>query len=490
MTDEEKAINLLKYVTLHGEGALYEDNGVIKIDYGLLEYGALHGIGILQWTFTRSFTLIRAMFEKNGWLGTTPPSEVKQLIEANKPWSDYFWSSNEEQTWLIGTTLKGGTTVRSGGYIGRQENRTIQDSTSYTDLLSQYNLIRSMGVTNIKTIAFMSDIMNAYGTGAFSGDCSPYNDWNYAKSEFMRIFGVDRVGHDYRQRFNWLITACDNYDLNNPQPNLLGDTSNLPNGGEPSNGGNSLNPTNNPNQGQKQEPNYYAIDQKYKEKIEGNLYPNQISNSYLINPSVVVNKLYGNQFKISLKDVEKPQDQTPPPTTPVPEPTNPKDPPSAGGDVPAGWRNEAIGSLRALVLNGSGYNVGGYGYQCVSLISGTYGSYAPNGLGVINQTFNSYCPYTGGAKDLGVKDQANWHRIPFSQRQAGDIIVWSNASWGHIAIVGEDLNCVYEQNTGGGSPYNIASAGARYNNAGYDPDGTGSRSALGIYEPVTVWTMN
>lgn len=470
MTDDEKTINLIAGTILFGEGAYNPKTGVVT--WNLLEYGGSpHGVGVLQWTFTRSFSMLKMIYDKYGWFGTKPPDKIKVSIEQNKPWKDYFFSSNDERLWLIGDT-NNPPSKTDIGYIGGKEGQDIQKSLLKNDCSFYFNTMKEKGLTNYKSMALLANVMNAYGNGILDDNESANNDFEHCKNEVMRIFGHDRAGNNYVPRFQKTIDLINTYDYNNPQFNFINGSTST---GEPAT---SNLPT-------KKETLVEKVSQKSR-KVNGGWKYKLNQQSYSNNNSNIIESYNG--IFIKLKEIKKeiPKETTPPKIPATPTPPN-QAPAKQSTKQPQDYA-DTIADIDKMIKNGTGIQ-NGAGYQCVALIWGVYGQ--ASSLNGTNRMFDSFCHIVGGAKDLADKNQANWHKIDFSQRMGGDIIVWrgggvwQGVAYGHIAIIANDINCVYEQNAGGvrvGNTYL-----PRCQNAGFDS--VGNRPSFGL-SSCQVWRLN
>lgn len=139
------------YIICYNEGAISGD----KIVYDLIEYGDTpHGIGILQWTFTRSFDLLRDIYIENGnnFGDTNPPQDIREAIENNVMWGDYFFTHGGEANKWVREFLRS----KNGKKV--QSNKAIKEVAEYVEQ------INGQGVTNRKAAAYGVDVGNQYGT--------------------------------------------------------------------------------------------------------------------------------------------------------------------------------------------------------------------------------------------------------------------------------------------------------------------------------------
>lgn len=137
------------YVVGIGEGAIQGG----QVIYDLIEIGLKRGISILQWTDSRSYGLLKDIYDVIGWGGTNPPDDIRIPIENNTPWDYFVWGDNEPRTlW-----------VRE--YLVLEESKKIQSTKFLADVQGYIDYCRSRGITDLKAIAYMSDIVNQYGPG-------------------------------------------------------------------------------------------------------------------------------------------------------------------------------------------------------------------------------------------------------------------------------------------------------------------------------------
>lgn len=142
------------FVILRNEGSIGGSSGNYSIIYNNIEKGAPYeGIGLRQWSLAGSFTLLKGIYDNNGWLGTSPPNNIRSAIENNNKWSSYKWYQYESDTaW-----------VRE--YLDKEESRAYQISLIEKDTISEMDMLYDRGITDLKALGWCTDVSNQYGPG-------------------------------------------------------------------------------------------------------------------------------------------------------------------------------------------------------------------------------------------------------------------------------------------------------------------------------------
>lgn len=143
------------YIVGIGEGSIINDT----IQFDTIELDVpFEGIGMLQWTWGRSFDLLRDIFVADGKKWTiTPPTGIKQAIENNQRWNSHKWyKGTPDYNW-----------VRK--YLKTETGQKIQLDKYKKECEGYIKVLAGTGVTNKKCQVYGSDVCNQYGEGGVTG---------------------------------------------------------------------------------------------------------------------------------------------------------------------------------------------------------------------------------------------------------------------------------------------------------------------------------
>lgn len=138
------------------EGSIRQTGNDYGIIYDLIELGEPYeGIGIGQWSFGRSFDLLRDIYVAlgNNFGGTTPPSDIQTAVSGNNRWTSYKWKQNTDATnW-----------VRK--FLRLDEAKTIQTQKFAQEIQEYTDTLNSQGLSNLKARGYAADVGHQYGMG-------------------------------------------------------------------------------------------------------------------------------------------------------------------------------------------------------------------------------------------------------------------------------------------------------------------------------------
>lgn len=164
------------------------------------------GIGLLQWSFGRSFDILREIYVAlgNDWGGTTPPANIQTAIENNNRWTSHKWYQYADDTvW-----------VRQ--FLDLPEARAIATTKKLEETQGYIDTINSQGVTDLRAAGFGADVGNQYGTGW--GANFGMARYNSSHNSLDAIFNATPMTYYNRRKnvYDYLKTA----DFDNPAPVL------------------------------------------------------------------------------------------------------------------------------------------------------------------------------------------------------------------------------------------------------------------------------
>lgn len=144
------------FIIGQGEGSVRVNGSQYYIVYDLVELGEPYeGIGLLQWSFGRSFDILRDIYVAlgNNFGGTTPPSDIQSAISGNNRWTTYKWIQASPATKWVREflTLDVAKTVALEKYL--------EEIQGYIDQMN------GQGVTDLRSAGYCSDVTNQYGGG-------------------------------------------------------------------------------------------------------------------------------------------------------------------------------------------------------------------------------------------------------------------------------------------------------------------------------------
>lgn len=154
--DNEYYLQHVAFIIGRGEGSVEQTSQGWKIKYDAIELGSPYeGIGLLQWSFGRSFDILREIYVAlgNNFGGTNPPSDIKNAIENNLRWDSHKWyQHNPDTEW-----------VRE--FLNLDVAKNIATQKKIDDTQSYLTKINAQGVTDLRAAGFGADVGNQYGTG-------------------------------------------------------------------------------------------------------------------------------------------------------------------------------------------------------------------------------------------------------------------------------------------------------------------------------------
>lgn len=139
-----------------GEGSIGGSSGNYYIKYDTVEAGSpFEGIGLMQWSFGRSFDILRDIYVAlgNNFGGTTPPSDIASAIQNNNRWESHKWYQGAADTHWVRQFLVLDVAKQV------QSNKYIPEIQGYLDQMLK------QGLTDLRARAYGADITNQYGGG-------------------------------------------------------------------------------------------------------------------------------------------------------------------------------------------------------------------------------------------------------------------------------------------------------------------------------------
>lgn len=269
-----------------GEGSVqWSANGYVVM-YDVVEKGEPNeGIGLMQWTWGRSFDILRDIYIAlgNNWGGTTPPNDIKNAIENNQRWSSYkWWYGTASVTWVK-------------QFLVLETAKEVQINKYRDEIQGYLDQMESQGITDLRARIFCADVTNQYGGGwgnVFGG--ARYNSnhnsldsaWNFTPTTY---YNRRKYAYDY------LKTA----DFSSPPPVHFPSASSVPS--TPEADGNIA-----PQEPPKKQDDPEIIEEAMKKQKVGMLYPNNNGTFYFNKAFKLTKKLQGYELTplVDLKDLD------------------------------------------------------------------------------------------------------------------------------------------------------------------------------------------
>lgn len=138
-----------------------------QVNANTVENIARWGVGLLQWTHSRSWDFLHYLYVNlgNTWKTTTPPDSIKIPVETGVKWPSFVFEDHEI-TWVENW-------LGSDPEIGELHWKKMIE-----DLTLEYNYYKSIGITDQQTILYVMDFGNQYGM--YSGYISNYSSLDQA----------------------------------------------------------------------------------------------------------------------------------------------------------------------------------------------------------------------------------------------------------------------------------------------------------------------
>lgn len=187
------------YIVGIGEGSIIND----AIRFNAVEEGKpFEGIGMLQWTWSRSFDILRDIYVADGKKWTiTPPSNIKNAIENNQQWSSHKWYvGTPDYNW-----------VRK--YLNTETAQKVQLDKFKKECEEYISILKGTGVTNEKCQVYGSDVCNQYGAGGVTGSNA------YTGESLTNLLAMHRTTDQaYPNRRNYCYNYLEKADFSKKSP--------------------------------------------------------------------------------------------------------------------------------------------------------------------------------------------------------------------------------------------------------------------------------